>query len=248
MLEARLHEFSCFVTLTYADENLPSGASLSPRDAQLFLKRLRKRLGSARPVRFYLVGEYGDLTQRPHYHLALFGVSELEHSLLLEAWGLGHVQVGTLTLESAQYIAGYVTKKMTAPGDPRLKGRYPEFARMSRRGGGIGLGAIPQIAEALNSRPGAAFISSTLDVPSSLTHGTKSYPLGRYLRRQLREEMGFDQVGGQEAVAARQAQELRALCAVEGTASVFSEAEKVRVQKVRQVEGRAAIHKKRGSI
>lgn len=55
MLEAMCHENSAFVTLTYEDGKLPEGASLNPKDAQDWLKRLRESV-SPRKLRFYLVG------------------------------------------------------------------------------------------------------------------------------------------------------------------------------------------------
>jgi len=133
LLEQRCHEFSSFATLSYSDDTIPVDGSLNPKHSQDWLKRLRFALGSARPLRYYLIGEYGDETFRPHYHAALFGLSHLEGDLLRETWGFGHTLLGTLTKESAQYICGYVTKKMTSHEDPRLGGRHPEFARMSRR-------------------------------------------------------------------------------------------------------------------
>ena len=72
-LEASLHEHNSFVTLTYADQFLPEDGSVNPRHTQLWLKRLRKVL-DPRKVRFFLCGEYGDQTFRPHYHACLFGV------------------------------------------------------------------------------------------------------------------------------------------------------------------------------
>ena len=72
MLESSLHTDNAFVTLTYSDENLPKDGSLVPRHVQLFLKKVRKEIEPAR-LRFFCVGEYGDRTQRPHYHVALFG-------------------------------------------------------------------------------------------------------------------------------------------------------------------------------
>jgi len=144
MLESYKHAENSFLTLTYDDEHLPARGSLDPSHTQKWLKRFRKAI-APRKVRFYLVGEYGDQSQRPHYHAALFGVGpdgivvNNEYcsvpDIVSRTWGKGHVMLGSLTSASAQYICGYVTKKMTSKFDPRLNGRYPEFARMSRRPG-----------------------------------------------------------------------------------------------------------------
>jgi hypothetical protein len=121
--EAQLHTESSFVTLTYDDEHLPPHNGLNYADLQKFWKRLRKAIG---PLRYYAVGEYGDQTHRPHYHACIFGhaftanrtIVRQQPTLLwtnpvLEAaWGLGHVSVGALTFQTAQYTASYVTKKL----------------------------------------------------------------------------------------------------------------------------------------
>jgi len=121
--EASMHDYNSFVTLTYADEHLPPYNSLNYEDLQKFWKRLRHHLGA---MRYYAVGEYGDKTQRPHYHACVFGHSFIENRKILretptllwtspmleEAWGLGHVSVGALTFETARYTASYVTKKL----------------------------------------------------------------------------------------------------------------------------------------
>lgn len=169
LLEQHSHEFSSFATLTYSDDALPAGNTLVPKHTQDWLKRLRALLGPARPLRYYLVGEYGDESQRPHYHAALFGLSHLEGELLRTSWGHGHIQLGTLTKESAQYIAGYVTKKMTAPDDPRLQGRHPEFARMSLRPG-IGAFPFPSLLKPsmTNMVPGSSLPLATFLSPSRM--------------------------------------------------------------------------------
>lgn len=224
MLERLLHADSSFLTLTYSDENLPrlpSGLStLEPRDVQLWLKRIRKV--SPVPLRFYLVGEYGDDTQRPHYHCALFGWPPCIHGnssyskernsccpfcdQVRDTWGLGQIFVGHLSIQSAQYVAGYVTKKMTDARDPRLNGRHPEFCRMSLRPG-IGHDALHEIASVMMEY---ALDERSDDVPSSLQHGKKLLPLGRYLRRRLRELLGRDPKTP-EAALARFTEELRDL-------------------------------------
>lgn len=182
LLEACVSASSSFLTLTYAPEFVPDAGSLVPRDLTLFLKRLRKH----RQFRYFAVGEYGDHSQRPHYHAALFGIGVEDVEIVRKCWGLGFVMLGDLTLQSASYVAGYVTKKMTSKLDERLNGRYPEFARMSLRPG-IGAYAMPDIASSVLSEPGQGEVARTGDVPSVLRHGNRLHPLGRYLRDQLRK-------------------------------------------------------------
>lgn len=145
--EASLHERSCFVTLTYAE--LPTGGSLELRDWQLFAKRVRKNVG---PFRFFHCGEYGEETDRPHYHAAIFGLDFRKgarlHSrnhqgdalyvspLLEELWPHGFAPVGALTWQSAAYIARYVMKKQTGQAAKEVYGdRRPPYVTMSRRPG-----------------------------------------------------------------------------------------------------------------
>lgn len=157
MHEASLWPDNCFVTLTYAPEHLPDGGSLRLRDFQLFFKRLRKRYGDG--IRFFHCGEYGDKFKRPHYHACIFnhdfddkylwsvqnGQRLYRSPSLEELWPYGFSSVGSLTFESAAYVARYVLKKVT--GD-RAADHYslvdpdglvysvrPEYVTMSRRPG-----------------------------------------------------------------------------------------------------------------
>lgn len=126
LAEASLHRHNWFATLTYAPEHLPPYGSLRHRDWQLFAKRVRRRLG---PFRYLMCGEYGETTFRPHYHALLFGldVPDLErHSVrggypvyrsdaLERLWGLGLLELGSVTAQSARYCASYVLKDAAAP-------------------------------------------------------------------------------------------------------------------------------------
>ena len=120
--ESQLHDENCFVTLTYNDKELPDRGSLCKQHLQKFFDRLRYHKG---PFRYYACGEYGDTTQRAHYHACIFGLDFHdkthfrkigEHNLyisnqLTEIWGHGNTSIGNLTFETAAYTARYVMKK-----------------------------------------------------------------------------------------------------------------------------------------
>jgi len=138
--ELQVNDFiGCFVTLTYNNDNLPENGTLVKKDVQLFMKRLRK-LYPPKTLRYFLVGEYGDSFDRPHYHVAFFGVdfTDKKDRLNLDSsWTYGHTHVGTLTWDSMSYVAGYITKKLTGPLSVHYKKNniIPEFSLMSRRPG-----------------------------------------------------------------------------------------------------------------
>ena len=156
--ESSMHEQNCFITLTYDDEKLPVGGTLVYDDFQRFMKRLRKKVG--RKVRFYMGGEYGSLTARPHYHACIFGYDfpdktyfkktdsgeKIYTSKILESlWPYGHSSVGNVTFESAAYIARYCVQKVTGDlaeahyrvvtDDGEIIDRKPEFNHMSLKPG-----------------------------------------------------------------------------------------------------------------
>lgn len=64
---------AAFVTLTYDSENMPENGSLVKKDVRRFGQNLR-RLVPDHEVSTVLVGEYGDESQRAHYHLAIYGI------------------------------------------------------------------------------------------------------------------------------------------------------------------------------
>lgn len=264
ILEAHKHEHSSFVTLTYSDEFLPKNNSLIPRDLTLFLKRLRRRLGAeiyTKTLRYYACGEYGTYSERPHYHLAIFGVGLHHTEDIQKAWSCpdtkepkGFVYVGTLTLDSAQYIASYIQKGKTKP-DQFPDGRHPEFPRMSRRPG-IGALAISDISDSLTTDHGSDVILSHGDVPIALKHGRRSLPLGRYLRRKLREHIGLDEDQIKKDYSQKKALEMYTL-RLEDEAIARSPQEALdlrrkrfaeKKQKIRNLESRLNAKNKGGSI
>lgn len=82
ILELDHSEKAIFLTLTYNDDNVPTRVdmktgelvhTLCKRDFQLFMKRLRKAFPNAE-LRYYMCGEYGKRTNRPHGHYILYGL------------------------------------------------------------------------------------------------------------------------------------------------------------------------------
>lgn len=190
-LELLQHRSAGFVTLTYDDSHLPTGGSLVKRDLQLFLKRLRTSIYPVQ-VRYFGVGEYGEQTFRPHYHLVLYGLGRENHQVINQAWGLGLIHIGDVTMNSIQYVAGYVTKKMTSKDDPRLEGRTPEFSLMSRNPG-IGKKAADQLGQQMTSQSSyAGWLNKNGDVPHVSRQDGKMMPLGRYMVSKLRVACGFE--------------------------------------------------------
>lgn len=133
--EASLHEDNCFLTLTYDDKNLPTTGSLFYEDYQLFMKRLRKY----KPCRFYMCGEYGEETFRPHYHACIFGLQFPDRTLLkttkagskiytsetlLRLWPHGLSSIGDVNFESAAYVARYCMAKQTGDNAKHAYRRY----------------------------------------------------------------------------------------------------------------------------
>jgi len=160
MHEASFYEKNQFITLTYSPENLPLGADLTPRDTQLFFKKLRKRFSTK--IRYVIAGEYGEGTSRPHYHAIVFGLDlpdlkahgknnrgEILYrsELLNEIWGLGNCVIGEVTYQSCGYVAGYMLKDIKSdyaydgsyqhfnPSTGELTPRRKPFARYSNRPG-----------------------------------------------------------------------------------------------------------------
>lgn len=127
-----------FVTLTYSDEcdyiqsskldfakrypSSPVFYSLSKNHARNFVRRLRYEFLN---FRYVLIGEYGETTFRPHYHLTIYGIDfddlklykdtkfgSLYTSKTLEGiWGFGHCPLSIANKQTFGYIARYRMSK-----------------------------------------------------------------------------------------------------------------------------------------
>lgn len=147
MHESQMHETSCFITLTYDAEHLPEDRGVDAKEWKRFADRLRLRMG---PFRFMHCGEYGawENDLRPHYHACLYGVDFAADRIpwkksgknmlyvsptLGELWPYGFSSIGDVTFDSAAYVAGYVTKKITGKGEDEANMRLdPETGEVWR--------------------------------------------------------------------------------------------------------------------
>lgn len=106
-MEIKRSKTAKFLTLTYSEENIPAGRSLNMLDVQKFIKRLRKK--NPEKIKYYYVGEYGNNTKRPHYHMILFNSLETDFK---SVWNLGHVHEGSVTQGSIRYTLKYMNKEL----------------------------------------------------------------------------------------------------------------------------------------
>lgn len=159
LIELKDMKCGIFLTLTYDNEHLPRTRdgvpTLSKRDIQLFFKRLRKHFAD-RKIRYYICGEYGPKTLRPHYHAILFGldlnelkdtrvvqkneVGDLLYSspTLVSIWSNGMIGIGEVNFKTCSYVGRYCLKKHYKQNKAELHGALPEFT-LSSRNPGIGM-------------------------------------------------------------------------------------------------------------
>lgn len=252
-LESLCHEHNSFVTLTYRDDCLPGDGCLVPDHATVFIRELRRQLYPVR-IRYFLVGEYGETTRRPHYHLSLFGVSAYQginnkrvDAAINDAWGMGYTSVYEFNHLTAQYVSGYVVKKLKDRKDG-FEPAVPEFARMSNRPG-IGANAMGVVAKALLDTHSDW---ESGDVPRVLRIGQRSIPLGRYLLARLRREVGFSEAYIKEVrdrTSYEKSIEMQTLLNASDPTATFKASYLNDIEgKLNQVEARARLFKKRDTL
>lgn len=163
-LEYETSETAWFLTMTYDDDHLPADKCVAKSAIQKFMNHLRKRLerickerGVKVPrLTYFAVGEYGRKTNRPHYHMMLFGFpvhSAFQMLRIVEdVWRKGFCKVESCCVKTCNYIAKYMTKI-----DPRPH-VVDSFRLMSRRPA-IGFTYLqrPDVIEYLN-RPNVSTI------------------------------------------------------------------------------------------
>lgn len=189
---------SChFITLTYDESSVPTAMLadfplgqdlqstnvLCKRDVQLWMKRLRKYLGNHK-IRFFLCGEYGSKTLRPHYHAIIFNFPDSLNlrDYLQRSWKKGFVTISSVTPARIAYVAKYVSCYTFLPRRLRDK-RYRPFILCSRR---------PAIGSNYLSDSKVSYHRETL-ITYSVDRSGRKVSLPRYYRdRIFDDQMKYD--------------------------------------------------------
>lgn len=96
---------------------------LNYADVQYFMKRLRfflkQKIGNYEKIHTYVVGEYGPVHFRPHWHILFFfdsdRLSQNIRQSLRQAWRFGRVDSQLATNNAASYVASYVNGYSSLP-------------------------------------------------------------------------------------------------------------------------------------
>lgn len=119
-LEAKMHPFNYFITLTFDDYHI---GIASDRDLNNFLDRLEGD-GHKRRFKYFACKELGEHTERLHFHLVLFSDFEIdlfnpmkignfyhyESNLMNKLWTFGFYTICPFETTCARYVAKYTAK------------------------------------------------------------------------------------------------------------------------------------------
>lgn len=187
VLEQRTSHNAFFVTMTIAPEHekqISNGLlTLQPDLLRRFLVSQRTR-NPGGMFRYFAVGEYGDETERPHFHACVFVDQSFRFADFMDGWRYGFMTVAPMNNERAAYTAGYTTKKMTSDIDERLYGRHPEFAIWSRKA--LGTQAAHRLHQWYHTASGAEYLARYGDISTQVRIDGQIYPLARVLADKMR--------------------------------------------------------------
>lgn len=123
--ESRAHTKKCFLTLTYKE----SPIIIVRKDVQDFMKRFRAQLAKNNiKVRMFYCMEYGEINNRPHAHIIIYGWEDenaryldinkkgnilYKSDIVEKTWGLGRTSYQKFDDKEAPYISLYSTPQET---------------------------------------------------------------------------------------------------------------------------------------
>ncbi len=201
-----------FVTLTYDDDCLPVKyqpelgewiPTLEKSHAKNWLQSVRRKATDFDiSPRFFMAGEYGSKTGRPHLHCILFGIGPTWESLCAPAWKYGFQSWYPGSVRSMAYVAKYCLKHGRDPElesvDSESRVTVAPFRRMSRNPP-IGGDLAARIAAAAVKKGGPEqLLKAEKELAGVVRIGRDSYPIDRTIRdridKHLDEDYGVEQV------------------------------------------------------
>lgn len=216
-----------WITFTYNEENVPTlevnelsdfdepfvktYKVLNYDDVQKFMKSIRKALWNVYrcKLRYFLVGEYGPTTFRPHYHCLLFFDTQVPSDFLIKLldyhWAnkYGFYMLDTATEERFQYCAKYCIR----PTEENEVFKFrPPFMRCSK---GIGkqfiTDAKKKYYQDLITQP------QTIRNASFLVRDSFRFALPRYYKDRLFTQQQKRQIAYYNQVRSKQLDEQKTL-------------------------------------
>jgi len=136
--QGQISETAHFITLTYNTNTVPISKhgfmTLDKTDIQKFVKRLRKMHTENTKISYYVCGEYGTKTKRPHYHAIIFNadINDIENAWKLNNEPLGDIHCGDVSGASIGYTLKYMCKPKQIP-QHQNDDRQKEFSLMSKK-------------------------------------------------------------------------------------------------------------------
>lgn len=185
--ELKVAQNAIFATFTYDDECITltenNLMNLDYKDVQRMWKRYRtnyyRKHKENSKLKYFLVGEYGSNTHRPHYHAIIFNV---DVEMLQNMWEYGFSHIGEVNEKSIFYTLKYCLKKTH---EDQFRNEYddraPEKALMSK-----GLGISYLTKEMIKYHKN--------DITRGVTYlGNKKMALPRYYRDKIFTELEKEQ-------------------------------------------------------
>lgn len=174
-----------FVGYSYDEEHVKT--DLSKDDAKLILRNLKNnfnrhyatfdndgKMVESFKYKYFLVGEYGDLSGRVHFHLLLFLPRTVDWHYIQESNPFGiKCDIQVAGRGSMYYVAMYCVKELIDPDNPNYKGKAEPFYLQSN---GIGADMVKtRLAKSLR-------IEKTYQYRDAAGY---NHSLGRYLRSKV---------------------------------------------------------------
>lgn len=200
--ESTLHSNITFVTLTYNQQKVPQVVdtktgevhlSLCKKHFQDWIKRFRRSSeyhNRSKDFKYFMCGEYGPTTLRPHYHVIFFGLRRYDILPALKDWedrfGFTHSKNVQFNSNSLVKISRYVSKycsKGVFSNPKEISTNIEKAFRMCSKG--IGKNYVQEMKSFHLDPIKNKDYQLALDRRLVVLPDNKAYPMPRYYREKI---------------------------------------------------------------